>query len=205
MTDLDTTHTGEVTTNAIDRMAQFHAYMVARAEQEKANRPDSLADEISARNMEEIFAAAEKEDDPNGDALWDAGSGGAIQGRNAVPDEGGTGLEIEIRGWRPDVSTRTFEDASGEDQGKGYYVTIDAVCLGGPRDLLRKLALSPGQEFALQTGADDIVFRLRAWEIREQKTGSTQFPVRAVLVGVKTGSDYKVLKLKPAPVRTVQG
>src|SRR5262249_28148097 len=156
-----TTHTGEIVTSPIDRMTVFHAYMLARAGEEAANRPDSLADEISARNMEQIFAAAEKDDGTEED-VWDAGSGGAIQGRNAIPDEGGAGLEIEIRGWRPDVSTRTFEDESGEDRGKGYYVTLDCVCRGGPRDLLRRLALTVGDEFALQTGADDIIYRLRA-------------------------------------------
>jgi len=154
--------------------------------------------------MEAIFAAAEKEDGSEDD-IWDAGSGGAIQGRDCVPSEGGSGLEIEIRGWRPDTSTRTFETDNDVDNSKGYYVTLDVVCLGGPRDVMRKLGLSVGEEFALQTGADDVIFRLRAFEVRGQRTGKTPFPVRAVLVGVKTGKDNKVLKLRPMPARTTAG
>lgn len=192
----DTTTTTTGTVARVNRMEQFHEYMRQRAATEAANRPDSLAYEIAARNMEAIFAAAEK-DSATDDDIWAAGAGGAIQGRNCVPDEGGAGLEVEIRSYRPDTSTRTFED--GNESGHGYYITCDTVCLGGPRDLLRRLGLGVGDEFALQTGADDIVFRLRAFEIRDR------FPVRGVLVGVKTGSDNKVLKLRPMPARTVQG
>jgi hypothetical protein len=181
-----------------DRMEQFHEFMRQRARAEAASRPSSLASEIVARNMEQIFAAAEKEDVTDED-IWNAGSGGAIQGRDCIPDEGGAGLEVEIRGYRPDVSTRTFETEKDVDTSKGYYITAEAVCLGGPRDLLRKLGLDVGDEFALQTGADDIIFRLRAFELRDR------FPVRGVLVGVKTGKDNTVLKLKQLPARTVQG
>jgi len=185
----------------VDRTGQFHEYMRQRAVSEAQARPASLAAEISSRNMEAIFAAAEKENGSEDD-IWDAGSGGAIQGRDCVPDEGGTGLEIEIRGWRPDLSTRTFESDNDVDNSKGYYVTVDCVCLGGPRDVLRKLALSVGEEFALQTGADDVIFRLRAFEVRSQRLGTTPFPVRAVIAGVKTGKDNKVLKLRPMPTRS---
>lgn len=186
----------------IDRMEQFHAYMRDRASLEAQDRPASLADEITAKNMDAIFAAAQKnlENDALDEAIWDAGSGGAIQGRDCVPDEGGAGLEVEVRGFRADVSTRTFEDPeTGEDNSKGYYVTVDAVCLGGPRDVLRKTGLSIGEEFALQTGAMDVILRLRAFELRDR------LPIRGVLVGVKTASSNKVLKLKPLPRRTVQG
>jgi hypothetical protein len=195
--------TGTGAVAQLDRMEQFHQYMRERAAHEAQNRPVTLAAEISGRNMEAIFAAAEKNPEDDGDAdLWDAGNGGAIQGRACIPDEGGNGLEVEIRSFRPDLSTRSFESDNDVDNSKGYYITCDCVCLGGPRDLLRKLGLTVGQEFAMQTGADDIIFRLRAFEVREQVTGKVKFPVRAQLTGIKTGSDNKVLKLRQLPVRT---
>lgn len=193
---------GVVQVNPFDRMDAFHEFMRQRAAVEAANRPASLAEEITAKNMDAIFSAAEKdlEGDALDDAIWDAGSGGAIQGRDCVPDEGGAGLEIEIRGYRADTSTRSFENPeTGEDNSKGYYITAECVCLGGPRDVLRITGLSVGEEFALQTGAMDIILRLRAFELRNR------FPVRGVLVGVKTGRGQKVLKLRPMPRRTVSG
>ncbi|SRR6266568_81054 len=198
MTNPPAQTTTTTTIQPADRMEQFHEFMRMRAATEAANRPGSLAGEISARNMDAIFTAAEK-DGGTDDDIWNAGSGGAIQGRSCVPDEGGAGLEIEIRDYRPDTSTRTFEDDDGNDRSKGYYITADCVCLGGPKDLLRRLGLGVGDEFALQTGADDVIFRLRAFELRDR------FPVRGVLVGIKTGKDNKVLKLRPMPTRTMQG
>lgn len=164
---------------ALDRMAQFHAYMLDRAQTE--TRPDDIADQISASNMEAIFSAETE------DGIWSAGTGGTVQGRDAI------GLEMEIRGFRAVRSTRQ------DIEGRGYYITADATCLGGPEDTLRKLGIGPGEDFAFQTGADDIVYRLRAFELRDL------FPVKAMVGGVTTQSGQTVLKLRPQPKRARPG
>lgn len=160
-------------------MAQFHAYMLDRAHQETTQA--DLAEQISASNMDAIFQAETEEE------IWAAGNGGTVQGRDAED------LEMEVRSFRSVISTRQ------DIEGRGYYITADATCLGGPEETLRKLGLSVGDDFAFQTGADDIVYRLRAFELREM------FPVRCVVRGIKTSSGQTVLKLRPMPKRTVQG
>jgi hypothetical protein len=179
---------------SLDRMEQFHEYMRRRAADEATQRPESLAQEIAARNADQIFAAAMSE---NGsiDDIWNAGSGGTIQARDCFNNEGG--LEIQIRSFRPDLSKRVFED--GNEASHGYYITCDATVLGGPASLLRQLGLSIGEEFALQTGADDIVFRLRAFELRNA------LPVSGVITGVKTSRDFNVVKFRPLPKRAQTG
>lgn len=179
-----------------DRMEQFHTYMRNRAQVE-APDAKALAADISARNQEAIFAAAESGTDED---VWNAGTGGAIQGRSCVNEEGG--LEIRIYGFRSVISTRTFEGEDAETR-KGYYINIDATVLGGPQSLLRQLGLSIGDEFALQTGADDIISRLRAFELRGKFENGGYLDAR--ISGVKTSGDNVVIKLRPLPVRAVQG
>jgi hypothetical protein len=185
---------------SIDRMGQFHEFMRQRAVAERT-AVGNVAQQISARNADQIFAAVEKDDGTDED-IWNAGTGGALQGRDAVNEDGG--LEIRIYGFRPDESTRTFE-GEDEETRKGYYVTIDAMVIGGPDSLLRTRGLEIGQEIALQTGADDVIFRLRAFELRSQKTGRSAFPLDARLVGVKTSKDNTILKLRPLNRRAQAG
>ena len=120
------------------------------------------------------------------DEAWGADEGGAIQARDAV------GLEVEIRSFRMLI---------GNDPGKktrsGTYATADAVCMGGPADLMRKLGLAPGTEFALQTGAEKIVMK---W-LKFQQLDA--LPVRGVIAGIETNSGNTVLKFVRPPVRTV--
>jgi hypothetical protein len=170
--------TGKEIDHPLDRMLKFHSYMLDRARQETTTK--DLADQISASKADAIFAA-ETEDD-----IWNAGSGGTVQGRDAV------GLEVEVNSFRSVLSTR--QDI---ENGNGYYISADATCLGGPEELLTKLGLRIGQEFALQTGADDIVFRLRAFEVREL------LPIKGKIDGVKTQSGQTVLLFKRLPRRAV--
>lgn len=176
-------------TGAIDRMEEYRAYMLRRAQETGANSKD-LAQAISARNMHAIFAAETEED------IWAAGTGGAVQGRDAV------GLELEIHDFRPVVSARVFD---GEDEAtrKGYYVSCDAVVIGGPADVLRKLDVSVGDEIAFQTGADDVEYRLRAMEVRGFLNPAEGKFIRARVKGIDTASGNTVLKLEPIPVRAV--
>lgn len=138
------------------------------------------ADEIANRQLVNIMSATTE------DEVWDADQGTAVQARDAV------GLEVQINAFRVLV---------GNDPGKqtrsGTYVTMDAVALGGPVDLMRKLGLAPGQEFALQTGAELITTKL----LKFQQIDA--YPVRAVISGTETRSGNTVLRLTRPPVRTV--
>jgi hypothetical protein len=139
------------------------------------------AQEIADRQVVAIMSA-ETEDE-----IWDADTGTAIQMRDAV------GLEAEFR---------EFRFLLGNDPGKatrsGTYITCDAVTLGGPAELLRKLGTAPGQEIVLQTGAELIVTKLLAFQHRNL------LPVRAVVSGTETRSGNMVLRLTRPPVRTTQ-
>jgi len=171
----------------LDRMERYREYMLRRA---TANGTDTkgLAQAISARNMHSIFAAESEED------IWSAGTGGAVQGRDAV------GLELEILDYRPVTSARIFD---GEDEAtrKGYYISCDAVVIGGPADVLRKLDVSVGDEIAFQTGADDVEYRLRAFELRGFLNPAEGKFIKARVKGIETASGNTLLKLEPVPVR----
>lgn len=181
-------NTAETAVTSLDRMEKFHQSMRRRAKDEAENRPVNIAEEISAKNADQIFAAAMKDGASMAD-VWNAGTGDALQGRDIV------GLETRIYGFHVDESTRTdLENATN-----GYYLTLDATVIGGPEEILRKLGVNIGQEVAIQTGADDPVFRLRAAELLDG------FPLDAVWVGRATRSGNTVLKLRPAPVRATAG
>lgn len=185
-TEVVATVTGD---GAIDRMEEYRAYMYRRAH-DAGTSSGELARAISARNMHAIFSAETE------DAIWAAGTGGAVQGRDAV------GLELEIHDYRPVLSTRVFD---GEDEAtrKGYYVSCDAVVIGGPADVLRKLGVSIGDEIAFQTGADDVEYRLRAFELRGFLNPAESKFIRARVKGIETASGNTLLKLEPIPVRAV--
>lgn len=138
------------------------------------------AKDIEDRQLVDIMSAQTE------DEVWDADEGGAIQARDAV------GLEVEIRSFRVLVSSDP-----GKQTRSGTYVTADAVCMGGPADLLRKLGLAPGTEFALQTGAEKIVMKWLRWQQMDA------LPKRGVIVGIDTNSGNTVLKFGRPPVRTI--
>lgn len=174
---------------AIDRMEQYRDFM-RRAATDSGVDSKALAAQISARNADAIFTA-ETEDD-----IWAAGTGGTIQGRDAV------GLELEIFNYRPVLSNRLFD---GEDEAtrKGYYVSCDAQVIGGPADVLRKLDIAVGDEIAFQTGSDDIEYRLRAFQLRGFLDPATGKTVKGRVKGIETSSGNTLLKLERLPVRAV--
>jgi hypothetical protein len=146
-----------------------------------AESNDTVGAEIMAEQIERILSAESE------DAVWDADTGGTIQGRDVA------GLELRIRDMRIIRSNRS--DIVG---GHGYYASMNATVLGGPRDILTKNMLRVGQDFVFQTGAPLVVAKVRVFESREA------LPVDALLVGIETASDNVVLKLDRIPERAVQ-
>jgi|SRR5271166_997788 len=138
------------------------------------------AQDIADRQIVNIMSAQTE------DEIWEADIGTAIQMRDAV------GLECEIK---------EFRFLIGNDPGKqtrsGTYITCDAVTLGGPAELLRKLGTVPGQEIVLQTGAELVITKLTALMNRGF------MPTRAVISGTETRSGNTVLRLTKPPVRTI--
>lgn len=162
------------------RIAAFHAQMVERAQMQD----DDFGTQVMEQQAERIFSAAESGDVAK---ILDSDMGGTIQGRD-VP-----GTVWRIQGFRPVISNRTdLENAHG------YYLSCDATYLGGPKDVATKNALIIGQEYALQTGAELAVFKLRALEAAEA------FPVDVMVIGIKTSSGYQVIKLGSPPDMAVQ-
>jgi hypothetical protein len=154
---------------------KMRQYMLARAQMGQADR---AADVLDTQVDRIIGAQTEKE-------IWDADAGGTVQARDAV------GMEVEILSFEPVESTRQDIETRS-----GYYISMDAVCLGGPEEVLTKNGLEIGQEFALQTGADLIVAKVRAFEAQDL------LPVRAVIVGITTQRG-NLLKLRPLPKRAI--
>jgi hypothetical protein len=173
----------------LDRMEQYREFM-RRAARDSGADGKALAASISARNMDEIFTAETE------DAIWAAGTGGTIQGRDAV------GLELEIFSYRPVISTRVF-DGEDEQTRKGYYISCDAQVIGGPADVLRKLDIQIGDEIAFQTGSDDIEYRLRAFQLRGILNPAGNKTVKGRVKGIETSSGNTLLKLERLPVRAV--
>jgi hypothetical protein len=161
-----------------DRLVdQFHDYMRERAVEEGTGA--ARGEEIEAQQIERILTA-ESEDD-----IWDADNAGTIQARD-IRD-----MEVEILDIVPVVSTRQDLENS-----KGYYVSMNAVCLGAPADILRKTGLIVGDSFVLQTGATRIISKVRAFEAKGW------LPMRGVIAGTDTSSGNVVLRFKRLPERT---
>lgn len=162
---------GEVqSANLVDK---FHAMMIDRA---TGINSAERSDEIKAAQAARIFGANTE------DEIWDADTGGGIQCRD-VP-----GLMVEIRGFEPVLSNRTDIENS-----KGYYITMDATVLGGPEELLTRNGLKVGETIALQTGADLLMFKVRAME------AGGHLPMRTVIQATKTGSGNDVLRFVRMP------
>lgn len=157
-----------------DLMAQFHAYMLQRARDNKTQSAERTK-EIMESQAARILSA------DSVDAIWDADAGGALQMRD-VPD-----TEWEFLDMAPVESSRTFDD--GGENAHGYYVSCNAVFLGGDEKIVRQFGLTLGETYALQTGAELITTKLRAFE----NVGA--FPLRAKVQAITTGSGRTVLKL----------
>jgi hypothetical protein len=167
----------EVATTNPQLVERFHAMMLERATVEDNSE---RADEIMAQQAERIMSAESLSD------ILNADSGGTVQCRD-VPN-----TEWEIRGYHVVRSNRTDIENSA-----GYYVSMDAVCLGGPEDTLTKAGVQPGDNVALQTGAFLLNVKLRALEV------GNFLPQRLFLIGIKTQSGRTVLKWAAPPKRTV--
>lgn len=165
------------TVQALTAAQRYHNYMLRRAQEIGSER----GAEINAAQMARILAAGETEDV---DAIWNADDGGTVQARD-VP-----GLEVRIHDMVPIVSNR--EDIANN---KGYYVSMNATVLGGPEDMLTRNALELGGNIVLQTGADLIETKIRAFE------SIGKLPVDGVVTAIRTGSGNEVLKLRPMPKR----
>lgn len=159
---------------------RFRQYAVARALDTSVNRGADVMDS----QVDRILAQAERDDVTEKD-IWDADAGGTVQARD-VP-----GLEVQI-------SDLSFVASSRDDieNNKGYYASMGATVLGGPEDVLTKAGLEIGTDFVLQTGADLIIAKVRAFQAREM------LPVNAVITATRTSSGNDVLRIRPLPKRT---
>lgn len=161
---------GDVAIRPADR---YRAYMRARA----ARMSGELGAEVTSQQIDKILTAETDED------IWNADAGGTIQAKDVI------GLEVEIRSLSLIPSDR-FE-------GSEYYGSMDATVIGGPAEILTRSGLSVGEVFVLQTGADKILAKVRAFEAKDR------LPIRALIAGTRTQSGFDVLTLKPLPERTV--
>jgi hypothetical protein len=172
----DNTKTGTIA----PRMDRFHEYMLQRA-----GIDTNRSVEVMAQQAAKIMAAADTGD---ADAIWNADMGGTIQMRDVA------GTEWEIRSYEPVISNRTDLDNTN-----GYYVSCDATLMGGPEDVLTKNGLVIGQDYALQTGAELVMRKLRALE------ANGMLPTEAMVIGLTTASGNTVIKLGRPPKRAVKG
>lgn len=165
----------EGTVSKLAPAAAFKGYMLERAARE------SQADGSAVTNSQiDKILTAETDDD-----IWGADAGGTVQAQDAV------GMGVEIHDMRAQESDR-FE-------GSPYYVSMNAVCLGGPSEILNRNSVKVGENFVLQTGAELIVSKVRAFEARGR------LPIRAIIVGNRTNSGYEVLKLGKYPEHVTPG
>jgi len=165
-----------------DLVTQFHAAMLQRA---RDNGAVDRTDDIMAQQAERILTAGSVDD------ILKADLGGTVQCRD-VPN-----TYWEIRGMDPVVSNRTFDD--GEGNKHGYYLQMDATCLGGDQETLTRNGLEVGTVYPLQTGAELLMLKLRALEAADA------FPIRLALLGIKTQTGKTVLKWGPMPTVAQSG
>ena len=158
---------------------KFDAYMLNRAQTENTADGQSISEAIDYR----ILTAETWED------AMAAMQSGAVQAKD-IP-----GTEVTIHDMTVIRSDRVFEDGG---ENKGYYIQCNATLVGGPKDVLLKNGLAPGQDFVLQTGASHIVAIIRAAEAFEK------LPRTFMLVGTKTASGNTVLTMAEPPERVIQ-
>jgi hypothetical protein len=172
----DDAKTGTVqTATAVEK---FHTYMLYRARENSSDR----GSDVMASQGERILGAETEED------IWNADAGGTIQAKD-IPD-----VEVEIRSFEPVISNRQDIENS-----RGYYLSMDATCLGGPSETLARNGLTPGQDFVLQTGAELLMYKIRSFE------AGGYLPIKAVIKSYTTQSGNTVLKFLQLPKRVTAG
>ena len=159
--------------------AQFHASMLQRA---RDNGAVDRTEEIMSQQAERILTATSVED------ILKADLGGTVQCRD-VPN-----TFWEIRGFEPIISNR--DDI---ENTHGYYVQMDATCIGGDQDVMTRNGLVVGTVYPLQTGAVLLTLKIRALEAADA------FPIKLALIGIRTQSGNTVLKWGPMPVSVSNG
>lgn len=159
------------------RMEAFHRRMI-----ERAGLDSNRASEVMAAQGEKILAATTV------DGIWDADTGGTIQGRD-VP-----GTVWEIRSVEPVIS-----DRDDLDNTSGYYLSCDATYLGGPPDVARANGLIIGHQYALQSGAALVVTKLIMFE------AAGALPLRVMLAETKTRKGRQVLRITRPPEMAQEG
>jgi hypothetical protein len=169
----DNTKTGTVA----PRTEAFHTRMLDRA-----SLSTDRGLEIMQQQGDKILAATTI------DEIWNADTGGTIQMRD-VP-----GTVWQINSFEPVTSNRQDIENS-----RGYYFSADAVYLGGPKDVATANGLIIGQTYALQTGAELIMFKLAMFEAADA------FPIRAMILAIKTAAGRHVLKLVEPPEMAQSG
>lgn len=164
------------------RPADRYRQMVSHFAQQNKNSKER-SQEIMSRQVDAILLAGEH---GTADDIWDADSGGTIQCRDAG------GLEVTIYDleyvWsnRPDIES----DA---------YASMNATVLGGPRDVMQKLAVQVGADVVLQTGAEMFHAKIRAFQARNM------LPISGVITSLDTSSGNSVVKFLRLPERSHPG
>jgi hypothetical protein len=159
------------------RTEAFHTRMLQRAQM-----TTDRGAEVMASQGEKILSATTV------DEIWDADTGGTIQGRD-VPE-----TMWRIHSFEPVTSNRT-----DLDNARGYYASMDATYLGGPRDVATANGLVIGQQYALQTGADLVLYKLAMFEAADA------FPIDVMIHEIKTASGNTLLRLVRPPDMAVAG
>jgi hypothetical protein len=133
--------------------------------------------------------------------IFDAAEAGKSTADILAADMGGTiqcrdvpGTTWTVRGFDVVKSNRADIENS-----HGYYVSMDATYLGGLRSIAQKNGLVIGETYALQTGADLAVFKLRALEATEA------FPLNLSVIGTTTGSGRQLIRIGEAPENAIAG
>lgn len=157
---------------------RFHVGMLRRAIETHGQDRSSA---IMAGQLEKILTVA-SDPDATTDDIWNADIGGVIQGRDSV------GLMLSIENMVAVLSGR--DDL---EKNRGYYISCDAKCLGGPRDLLTRLGMEVGAEFVFQTNAELVVGKVAAFEVRDK------LPISGIVVGADTRAGNTVLRLGELP------
>jgi hypothetical protein len=173
--------TGDVVSKARSLTADFHRFMLSRAEDAGTDSQDRGQEIMEAQAMAILTAEGT-------DAILNADLLGTVQCRD-VP-----GTFWELTGF--DVLKGNREDI---ENSHGYYVQFHATCIGGDAKIMASNGLKVGTSYPLQTSALLLTTKARALE------ADGAYPIQLALIGNKTGSGNTVLKWGPMPVTVMQG
>lgn len=160
------------------RVEAFHTRMI-----ERAGLSTDRAADVMASQGEKILAATTVEQ------IWNADTGGTIQMRD-VPN-----TVWQIASFEPVTSNNPAIENS-----RGYYMSCEATYLGGgTKEIVTQYGLVVGQTYALQTGADLVMYKLAMFEAADA------LPIRAMILGIKTAAGRTVVKLAEPPDMAMAG